>query len=387
MTPGKRQPDGNQGAGDQRNAETGEGGKSARGGLERPEADDKQPLRDAKSDQGQKQPGISDNGSSGDGEASRDTEGSGSVERFGRDPIRNVDTPKTGQPETNAPQDSSDPATTESQRQSDSKGGQSGDKSGGGKKGPGQGANQAGNDSAGQNSSSDDGAGQSTDSGPGDTASRRGQKQPSASPTGSTGDQAGPGSGNRPASPGQNASQPSGGSPPTGQQPPSATDGKTQQPGQGSGTPTGGGLPSNPPPSGATDTSSAAEAPPGDAANLEFSRRATDMVLEQLRDQQEHPDRELLDKLGWSPEQLRAFVERWQKLKQHAQEDAGGQRELDESLRGLGLAPSVDTRRRGGTRTDAVRGLQESGNQSAPPASYRDQFRAFKKGAARGDAP
>jgi len=110
------------------------------------------------------------------------------------------------------------------------------------------------------------------------------------------------------------------------------------------------------------------------------------MVLEHLRDQQDNPDRRLLDDLGWTQDDLRAFLERWQKLKQSAREDSAAARDLDESLRSLGLSPTQDTRRTGSVRSDDVRGIRESGNQSAPPAPYRDQFRAFKKGAARGDA-
>jgi hypothetical protein len=112
------------------------------------------------------------------------------------------------------------------------------------------------------------------------------------------------------------------------------------------------------------------------------------MALEFLRDQQDkqNPDRGLLEELGWTPDDLRAFVERWQKLKQGAREDVKAQRELDDSLRSLGLGPTPDKRRTGSSRTDDVRGMGESGIKSAPPSSYQDQFDAFRKGAARGSS-
>jgi hypothetical protein len=107
------------------------------------------------------------------------------------------------------------------------------------------------------------------------------------------------------------------------------------------------------------------------------------MVLEYLKDQQDKPSDELLDELGWTAEDLKAFLQRWQSLKRSAAEDTDARRELDDSLRGLGLRPQTDSRRAGGSRSDDVRGLRESGIKSSPPPSYQEQFNAFKKGAAR----
>jgi hypothetical protein len=108
------------------------------------------------------------------------------------------------------------------------------------------------------------------------------------------------------------------------------------------------------------------------------------MVLDYLRDQQDNPDRRLLDDLGWTPDDLRAFVDRWEKLKQAAKEDHRGSRELDDSLKSLGLRPAPDTRRVGTDRADELRGLRESGGASAPPPAYQEQFRQFLKGASQG---
>jgi hypothetical protein len=108
------------------------------------------------------------------------------------------------------------------------------------------------------------------------------------------------------------------------------------------------------------------------------------MVLEDLRDQQPNPDRELMDELGWTQDDLRAFLDRWRSLKEKAVEDPNAKRQLDETLRSLGIQPTKDTRRRAAQRTDESRGLRESGTDSKPPAIYQDQFRAFKKGASRG---
>ena len=384
----EQKADKNQGEGDLQKGTSGEGGKSARGGLEQPQKDsaDKEP----KTNEGGKEPGSADNGESGAGQNSQDKTGSGSVEKNQGEQVQNRDHPKDQAAEDQTPQKPSDPGTTTSKKQSDSKGGQSGDRSGGGKKGSGQGAKQPGNDSAGSNSSSDDGAGKSPESGKGETADAAGNDKQSGSPTGTAGSQKGKGSGSQstPSADGQRAD----GSPDAAKAPPSSDPQKTPPP---SGTkndaagnrdgsaPTGGGLPGDRPIGAPPENP---EVPAGDAANLDYANRATDLVLEYLRDQQDNPDRELLDELGWSPADLKSFLARWQKLKQAAVEDTRAKGELDESLRSLGIHPTKDTKRAGGQRTDDVRGLRESGIDSKPPPSYQDQFRAFKKGASRGAA-
>jgi collagen type III alpha len=106
-------------------------------------------------------------------------------------------------------------------------------------------------------------------------------------------------------------------------------------------------------------------------------------VLEYLKDQKDNPDRELLDELGWTEAELAAFLTRWQQLKQAAAEDNTGKRELDESLRSLGLRPTRDRVRQGTTQSDGATGLRDSGPRTAPPRGYQELFDAFKKGAAR----
>lgn len=126
-----------------------------------------------------------------------------------------------------------------------------------------------------------------------------------------------------------------------------------------------------------------AETPEGDEANLEYARKATDLVLEALKDQQAKPKDELLDKLGWTPEELRAFVERWQKMKQAARDGGSEERRLNDTLRGLGLRPPTNRLRSGSSADRGEGGLRESGALSPPPASYRDQFDAFRRSRSR----
>lgn len=122
----------------------------------------------------------------------------------------------------------------------------------------------------------------------------------------------------------------------------------------------------------------------GAAANLDYARRATDLVLDYLKDQTERPDDELLRKLGWTPDDMQRFVARWQALKQGAREsDTRAQRELNESLRSLGLRPSEDRRQAAGAAADSVRGHRDAGGRSVPPAKYQDRFNAYRRGTAR----
>jgi len=396
---GARHEDNNLGAGAQRQAAPGEGGTSkkpdrptGRNGAEPDDGDEREPP--GPKDMRQKDPGSGDSGDSGAGQNSEETTGTGAVEAVDtnndgqQEPVENRDRPKSQQPDSSEPQPKDDPGFTKDKRQSDSQGGASGDRSGGGNKGPGQGANQAGNDSAGQNNAADEGAGKATEAGNGETSSAPGQKERAEGATGSSGNERGNGSSVDNDPTGSNTGDtPQTSQPPSGQTPsdprqenrPDSSGGGPQS--GGSGVATGGGLPPD------TDTPSGVakylDVPPGDEANLEYARRATNLVLEYLKDQKDAPNRELLQDLGWTPEELKSFLQRWQQLKQSAAEDAAGARELDASLRSLGLQPQRDRRRQGREQNDEQRGLRDAGAASTPPAAYQDLFDAFKKGTAR----
>lgn len=388
---GSQGEDNNLGAGAQEQGATGQGGSSkkpeqptGKNGAEPDDGDGQKPP--GPKDMREKDPGSGDSGQSGAGQNSAETTGTGAVEA-GKDgkKVENRDRPKSLQPDSSQPQEKGDPGSTTDKKQSDSQGESSGDRSGGGEKGPGQGANQAGNDSAGQNNAADEGAGAAAEAGNGETSSAAGDKQRGEGETGSAGKEKGDGSSSRNHPSGDKASsgsQP----PPNGEQqetsPENNPAGSSGGPKQGrDGVATGGGLPSNDETTSPIDKK--LDVPPGDEANLEYSRRATDMVLEYLKDQQDNPDRELLDELGWTEADLTAFLKRWQQLKQSATEGNTNKRELDESLRSLGLRPVRDRTRQGTTQSDGATGLRDSGPRTAPPASYQELFDAFKKGAAR----
>ncbi len=121
-----------------------------------------------------------------------------------------------------------------------------------------------------------------------------------------------------------------------------------------------------------------------DEANLEFARKATDMVLEHLKEQEENPDPELLKDLHWTPDQMRRFVERWEALKRASREQGpAAQADLDDALRSLGLGSSGPELRRSSKRDDSVHGMRDAGSVSRPPVEFLEQFNAYRKGAAR----
>jgi hypothetical protein len=369
---GQQQPDKNQGGGEQQKSGAGAGGEP-KGPAETNKAEKPQ---SGGADE-PKQPGNSDTGESGKGQNSSDKSGSsGSMEQ-------NRDKQKSGGAGGSTPKPNTEPqAPSLSKRQSDSGGKAGGDKSGGAKQGGGQGANQPGNDSPGSNSAADDGAGAATESGAGDKTQAAGNKEQTSEATGAAGEEKGPGSSSRPAA----TEQPGGGlttsTGSAGSKPQTAPINQGQPAQKGAkGRPMGGGVPgeadfqNNLPSNGAV--------PPGEEANLQYTRKATDMVLEYLRNQQRKPDQELLDKLGWTADDLQQFLRRWETLKRSAREDAAARRELEETLRSLGLRPATERARNVNARSDQVRGMRETGGSSSPPPGYLEQFNAYKKATTR----
>ena len=126
-----------------------------------------------------------------------------------------------------------------------------------------------------------------------------------------------------------------------------------------------------------------------DEAILEYAREKTELALKYLEDQGDSPDRELLDRLGWTKEDVKKFVKRWSEMYGQAEQKgtAGirAKRNLNDALRGLGLRPSQSQTRRVGSQEDAVRGIRESGTRNQPPSRFREQYEAFLRGINRSD--
>ncbi len=303
------------------------------------------------------------------------------------------------------------PSGGHNKRESDSQGDQGGDRSGGGDEGAGQKSQRDGTGSAGQNQSADEGAGESSEQGAGRNSSSAGQDAKSDDRTGQSsknqevegsserdgkGDQQGgkqgdqrsgqPGGEDAPArSEGEPAS--AGGDKPedTTNQPVQESTDQPNQGSQDSGSSTADGagrVPNGTMPPTKTDGT----APAADAANLEYARKQTDLVLETLAEQmkRQNVDKRLLDELGWTEADLQRFLARWQQLKAAERDDSPSDetaaRELDEALRSLGL-------RRGQLEQvkvsdDDNRNLRQ-GYRGAVPLEYQERLRAYNQGVSR----
>jgi hypothetical protein len=388
--PGAAQrPDQKQGDAEGRNAGSGQGG-SPQGPAEtrKEKADPNQ-----QSDNQQPIPGQGDSGNSGAGVRPENPRGSPQSQE------QNRDRQKDGQGSDEKQSDDGASSPSSSKRQSDSQGSEGGDQSGGGKQGGGQGAKQPGNDSPGSSSAADEGAGAAAEPGAGETSNQPGHQKLADRATGNpsqntpgqgSGVQPNPQGGSPQSLPSQQPSQPgeaspmpqNAGSPPS---PDSSQPGSRQGAGQHTfGAQPQGGIPDQVP---QPNQEPPPPAPENAQVNLEYARKATDLALETLRDQKNHPDAKLLEKLGWTAEELQRFLARWEAMKQAAaQEGRAGdeaRQTLNETLESLGLRPTNSRTRRGDTASDAQRGLRDSGHRTAPPREYQKQYEAYLKGAGR----
>ena len=142
----------------------------------------------------------------------------------------------------------------------------------------------------------------------------------------------------------------------------------------------GGGQPQN---MGQGTTDNTPESKP-EAANLEYTRQATDLAIRYLEDElgKERPDPRLLERLGgWNDHDLRRFVERWKEMQQQAGQSPGTRegRQFDETLRNLGsLAPkaTVNINRNNTTQRTTTTESQ----RYAAPAKYTERTNAYTEG-------
>jgi hypothetical protein len=251
--------------------------------------------------------------------------------------------------------------------------------------GAGQPAGADGNDSAGGKSAADQGAGRASETGRGQRGEKAGNREQAAGKTGHSSADKGKGSasraGEKGGQPGDQGGQPGDGAPAKSSSNKNERQTGERTPGAGNRSDAVGGADDDRP---RFQTKSETDAElEAEAANLDYARKATEMVLQHLKDEEHDPDPDLLDKLGWTREDLAEFLRRWDALQKSADETPGGKRELDEALRSLGLRDPANRKRAGGKTADDQRGLRDAGNRSAPPPRYRDLFDAFRKGAAR----
>ena len=127
-------------------------------------------------------------------------------------------------------------------------------------------------------------------------------------------------------------------------------------------------------------------------ANLEYARKATDLILNRLQGQLSRGkvDESLLKELGWTKDEVRRFVER---MRRQAQSEQGGNTPADEArrlqweetLRSLELKQSP--RSRSGIGVKKVGGLEIEGRRSVPPPEFRELYDAYTKSLSNSQTP
>ncbi|MEX2141795.1 MAG: hypothetical protein WD894_21195 [Pirellulales bacterium] len=165
--------------------------------------------------------------------------------------------------------------------------------------------------------------------------------------------------------------------------------GKQSPDGRGQGTPTGGG--GTPDGDAAEPPDFQNEQPTDDKANLDYSKRATDLALDHLRNQLKdgQPDQDLLDRLGWSKDDLQKLLTRWEKMQREAKQPGPtgvkAKDNLQDAIQSLGWKrPGQASRKASAKADDSARGLRDAA-RSAPPPEYKEAFEAFQKRTSRGD--
>ena len=378
---------------EQKPADEGQGQKQSQKGQgakakSDPSGNQNEPSPDAEQSDAKGGDGEQPKGEPGAGQKSTDKQGSPSPQKD----LKAHD--KSQSPSSDDPESKEDPnqaqSPSQNENESDSQGQDDGDRSGGGKRGGGQKANKAGTGGAGQNTAADEGAGASEQKGDGETSNRAGEDKQADGQTGKSGDQRGKGSKSQEADSKDGEQSPLGADSKKSAKgetsPDAARDGQSRP---GGGTPTGGNTDSK------SDDSEPAEQPyrtapeVADEANLEFAREASDLALSHLKDElaKDQPDANLLKDLGWSRNDLQKFVSRWEHMQREAKtpgtKGETARRELDDTLKSLGLRPRATNLKENSGSDDAVRGLRES-RKSSPPPEYAEQVKAYKQGTARG---
>ena len=109
------------------------------------------------------------------------------------------------------------------------------------------------------------------------------------------------------------------------------------------------------------------------------ARNAADLAVRALKDDLDKGRTELLDELGWTRDQARAFLQRWGAMRAlEKSNDPVKRSEFDRAVRSLGLRP--DGARSSRDVPADVKGGQAEGRRSRPPSEYREQFKAYTQG-------
>ncbi len=117
-----------------------------------------------------------------------------------------------------------------------------------------------------------------------------------------------------------------------------------------------------------------------DKENVQFAKEATDLILSKLREQENDPDAELLERFNWTKEELSEFIKSWEKMRDAAEK--GGvkeKRRYESRLKSLGLRSADSEARKLQGQRDQQFGLSEEGAINRPPADWAERYNRFMK--------
>lgn len=122
-------------------------------------------------------------------------------------------------------------------------------------------------------------------------------------------------------------------------------------------------------------------------ANLEYARKATEMVLEKLKEQK-RPDEDLLKQLDWTEDELKEFTQKWEEMRRKAaQGDKKAEQRFEEALKALNLKdPDLKANDADLTNDDRTGYRQKSGTRKVP-TDFARKFRAIQKSQRKGRIP
>jgi len=133
--------------------------------------------------------------------------------------------------------------------------------------------------------------------------------------------------------------------------------------------------------------------PEGEAANLEYKKQAAELVLQRLKQGLDRGDvdQQLLDELGWTPDQLKQFVKRLDAALQASQStpetpvEQARREQFEEMLKALSL-DRKGTKRSG--KDQPTREVDETNSRRTPvPLEYRQAWERYTKSLSKSPQP
>ena len=104
------------------------------------------------------------------------------------------------------------------------------------------------------------------------------------------------------------------------------------------------------------------------------------MVLDYLNRQKDQPDPDLLRELDWTPQDLKRFVDRWNRARDLSQSpNPADRQQWEQMLEDLNLNAASRDIRQGSGRDDNFQQMRDSGGRFQVPASLQKQFDAYRK--------